>query len=85
MDYPTSHGLAVHKSRWCKQRKTARKPSWKGTVADKVITRYKVEKFQQTHDEVKIGNEELENVYYFKYLGAAIAGDGDPEGPVKHR
>ena len=29
MTYPTKHGLAVHKGRWCKRSKTAKKPSRK--------------------------------------------------------
>ena len=37
MTYPTKHGLAVHKGRWCKKSRNARKPSRKGTVADRII------------------------------------------------
>ena len=85
MTYPTKHGLAVHKGRHCKGRRTAKKPSRKGTVADRIITRLKVEKHQETYDKVKIGTEELENVYSFVYLGAEIASDGDPEITAKHR
>ena len=85
MTYPTKHGLAVHQGRWCKGRPTAKKPSRKGTVADRVITRIKVEQKHSTYDKVKIGNEELENVYTFNYLGAEIASDGDVVIPVKHR
>jgi len=32
-----------------------------------------------------LGNEQLENVYSFVYLGSDIAADGDPIIPVKHR
>ena len=85
MTYPTKHGLSVHKGRWCKKRKTAKKPSRKGTVADRIIQRMKVEEHQTTLDKVKIGTVELENVYTFTYLGAKIAGDGDSEISVKHR
>ena len=67
MTYPTKHGLAVHKGRWCKGRRTAKKPSRKGTVADKVIQRLKVNKFQENYDKTKIGTEELENVFSFVY------------------
>ena len=45
MTYPSKHGLSVHQGRWCKKIMNARKPSRKGTVADSVITRYKVEQF----------------------------------------
>ena len=54
-------------------------------VADRIITQMKVEQHQVTYDKVKIGNEDLENVYRFVYLGAEIPSDGDPEIPVKHR
>ena len=85
MTYPNKHGLSVHKGRFCKGRRTARKPSRKGTVADRIISRLKVEQHQNTYDKVKIGNDELENVFTFTYLGAEISGDGDPLIPVKHR
>ena len=38
MTYPTKHGLAVHQGRWCKGRRTAKRPSRKGTVADRLIS-----------------------------------------------
>ena len=85
MTYPTKHGLSVHKGRWCKKRKNAKKPSRKGTVADRVISKMKIEQHQSTLEKVMIGNNELQNVYSFVYLGAAIAGDGDHETPLKHR
>ena len=85
MTYPTKHGLAVHKGRWCKGSKTATKPSRKGTVADRIISRMKVEKHQESLEKVTMGSECLENVYSFQYLGAEIAGDGDQEVTVKHR
>ena len=85
MTYPTKHGLAVHRGRWCKGSRTSKKPSRKGTVADRVITRMKVEKYQESLDKVKMGNEYLENVYSFQYIGAEIAGDGDQEVTLKHR
>ena len=68
-----------------KKRKSARKPSRKGTVADRIVTRFKVEQLQETLDKVKIGTSELDNVYSFVYLGAEVAGDGDPAVMVKHR
>ena len=45
----------------------------------------KVEKHQDNYDKVKIGNDQLENVFTFTYLGAEIPGDGDPLIPIKHR
>jgi len=85
MSYPSRHGLRVHQGRHCKGRPTAKKPSRKGTVADRIITQMKVEQQQNALPKVKIGNEELDNVYTFEYLGAKTAGDGDAEIPVKHR
>ena len=85
MTYPTKHGLSVHQGRWCKGRRTAKKPSRKGTVADKLIQRLKVDKVQEKYEKVKIGEEELENVFTFVYLGAEVPADGDPVIPVKHR
>ena len=85
MTYPTKHGLSVHQGRWCKKRKTSKKPSRKGTVADRIIKRMKTEDHQATLPKVNINNNELENVYDFIYLGADIAADGNPEVTVQHR
>ena len=85
MTYPTKHGLAVHKGRWCKKRKNTKKNSRKGTVADRVVNRHKVEQVHQALDKVKIGTEELENVYSFVYLGSEVPSDGDPDITLKHR
>ncbi len=85
MNYPTKHGLAVHQGRWCKKWKNAPRLSRTGTVADRLIKRIKIEKHQEQLPKVQIGQEELENVYSFVYLGAEIASDGDPEVPIQHR
>ena len=78
MTYTTKHGLSVHKGRFCKGRRTARKPSRKGSIANRINTRMKVEKHP-------FGNNDLKNIYAFTYLGAEIPGGGDPLVPVKHR
>ena len=85
MTYPTKHGLSVHKGRWCKGRKTKKKPSRKGTVADKIVKQVKVEKFHEQLPKVKMGASELENVYSFTYLGTEIAADGNQMIALKHR
>ena len=85
MDYPTKHGLSIHKARWCKRRRNARKPSRKGTVADKIIKRMKIKIKQDELPKVHIGNHELENVYTFTYLGTEISGDGNSEITAQHR
>ena len=83
--YPSQHGLSIHKSRFCKKRKTKRPQNRKGTVADKIVKQHKVGQYQGTLEKVKIGDEELDNVYAFVYLGADVPADGNPEIPVKHR
>ena len=86
MSYPTQHGLSVHKGRkFCKKRKNAKKPSRKGTVADRIVQKRKKEEQQKNYPKVKIGNDEIENVLNFEYLGADVPNDGDPEVPVVHR
>ena len=45
----------------------------------------KVEKHQERLPKVRMGSEELENVYTFVYLGAEIAADGDQQVTLKHR
>ena len=84
MTYPTKYGLSVHKGRFCKGRRTAKKLRRRGTVADTIITRMKVEIHQETYEKVMIGSDELENIYAFTYLGGEIPGDGDLLVPVKH-
>ena len=42
--FPTQHGLSVHKGRWCKDRPTAKIPSRKGSVADRIISRQKLKR-----------------------------------------
>ena len=79
------HGLSIHKGKYCKNRKTKRPQNRKGTVADKIVKRHKIEQFQGTLEKVKIGQEELDNVYSFIYLGADVPADGNPEVPVQHR
>ena len=43
MSYPTKHELSMHKGCWYKGSKTAKKPSRKQTVADRIVIRKKVE------------------------------------------
>ena len=84
MTYPTQHGLSVHQGRWCKG-PNSKKPSRRGTVADRIITRMKVEEHQKSLPNVMMGDQMLENVYAMVYLGAETAGDGDQQVTFKHR
>ena len=83
--FANHHGLRVHQGRHCKKRKTNKKQVRRGTVADRVVTEMKVREHQNTLPKVRIGNDEIDNVYSFPYLGAEVAGDGDPEIMVQHR
>ena len=47
------------------------------------MRKVKAEQAELPH--VTLGNQTLENVYSFVYLGSEVAGDGDPTIPVKHR
>jgi len=82
--WPAKRSLSQH-WRHCKKRRIPKTLNRKGTVADRIVTRIKVEQAQGMLDKVKIGDQELENVYDFVYLGCDIAGDGDQEVTVKHR
>ena len=57
MTYPTQNGLSTHKGQWCKKRKTAKKPSRKGTVADRIVQKWKRKELQRTYPNVKIGDK----------------------------
>ena len=85
MTYSMNHGLAVHKGRWCKGKVTKRKPSRKGTVTDKIVQQIKVVKYLKDLLKVKMGEDELDDVYSFEYLGAEIAADGNQQVTFKHR
>ena len=67
------------------QRKTSKKPSRKGTVANRIIKRMKTKVHQATLPKIHINNSELENLYSFTYLGADIPADGNPAVAVEHR
>ena len=83
--YANQHGLSIHQARFCKKRRTNRLQNRKGTVADRIVKRHKIEQLQETLDKVRIGADELENVYSFIYLGADTPADGNHEVPVQHR
>ena len=53
MSYPTKPVLSIHKKRWCKGSKTAKKPSSNQTVADITVKRKKVEEHQQALAKLK--------------------------------
>ena len=83
--FPNNHGMKIHKARWCKGKRKRKPASRKGTLADRIIKLRKVKQKQDDFPHVMLGNQQLDNVYSFVYLGSEIAGDGDPDIPVKHR
>ena len=85
MTYPSKHGRSIHQARFCKKSKTAKKPSRRGTVADRLVKRLKTEIQQNSYPKVKICGEEIDNVLSFVYLGSEVPNDGDPETPLSHR
>ena len=54
-----------------------KKPSRKRTVADKIITRMKVEEPQKSLPKVMMGDQKLENAYVMVHLGAEETGGGN--------
>ena len=50
-----------------------KKPSRKGTVVDKLIQRLKVDKVQENYENIKIGEEELDNVFTLVCFGAEVS------------
>ena len=85
MTYPTKHGRSVHQGRFCKGPNSKKPSRRRGTVADKIITKMKVEEHQKSLPKVMMGDQELENAYAMVYLGAEVAGDGDQQVTFKHR
>ena len=82
-DFPTARGLSIHKARWCDGGKTIR--SRKGSLADKAVQLEKRRKMEKECDHIVMEDEEIENVYYFEYLGSRISCDGDDKADVKYR
>ena len=81
--FPTSRGLSVHKGRWCDARKKNR--SRTGSLADKAVKSKKRKMKENELQHVVVGNEQIENVDKFVYLGSLLTNDGDDATEVKHR
>jgi hypothetical protein len=83
---PLWHGLPSSEEpectdRWCGGGNSSNKPTQKGSVAD----RAEMTEHQKNLDTVKIGDESLDKLYTFTYLGAGTAGDVDPVVQSKNR
>ena len=86
-DFPTKGGLSIHQGRnWCLgDPSKANTRSRKGSLADKAVQRKKRIAHESKLDHVSIEGEEIDNVYFFEYLGSRMQCDGDDRADVKYR
>ena len=82
--FPTQRGMKTHVARWCdggggEGAHPALSPR---LLADKAVDEEATEALRR---HVSVGQEELENVYSFHYLGARLQCDGEDEADVLHR
>ena len=82
-EFTKQRGLRVHMARWCDGGRTQR--SWRGTLTDKAVKTAKRRVAEAALDKVYVGNEALDNVLHFEYLGSQLQGDGEDEADVRHR
>ena len=73
----------MHMARWCDGGRTQR--SRLGTLTDKAVKTAKRRVAEAALNKVNVGNEALDNVLYFEYLGSQLQGDGEDEADVRHR
>ena len=81
--FPTQRGMKIRVARWCDGGLTQR--SRRGSLADKAVKTTKKQAAEALRRHVSVGQEELENVYSFDYLGARLQCDGADEADVLHR
>ena len=72
--------VAGHMARWCDGGRTQR--SRLGTLTDKAVKTAKSRVAEAALDKVYIGNEALDNVLHFEYLGSQLHGDEDDEADL---
>ena len=82
-EFTKQRGLRVHVARWCDGGRTQR--SRLGTLTDKAVKTAKRRVAESALDKVYVGNEALDNVLHFEYLGSQLQGDGDDAADVRHR
>ena len=81
--FPTTRGLAVHRTRWC--RPGQRPASRRGQLADKAVKLVKRQASAALLQSVVMEGESLETVYQFDYLGCRFTSDGDDAADMRHR
>ena len=57
----------------------------RGTLTDKAVKTAKRRVAEAALDKVYVGNEALDIVLHFEYLGSQLQGDGEDEADVRHR
>ena len=82
-EFTKQRGLRVHMARWCDGGRTQR--SRRGTLTDKAVKTAKRRVAEAALDKVYVGNEALDIVLHFEYLGSQLQGDGEDEADVRHR
>ena len=79
-EFTKQRGLRVHMARWCDGGRIQR-----STMTDKAVKTAKRRAAEAALDKVYVGNEALNNVLHFEYLGSQLQGDWDDEADVRHR
>ena len=82
-EFIKQRGLKIHMARWCDGGHTQR--SRRGSLTDIAVKTAKRRAAEATLDNVSIGNDVLENVLTFEYLGSRLQCDGDDQVDVRHR
>ena len=82
-DFTKQRGLKIHMARWCHGGRSQR--SRRGSLTDTAVKTAKRRAAEATLDNVSLGDDVLENVLSFEYLGSRRQCDGDDRVDVRHR
>ena len=82
-EFTKQRGLKIHMARWCDGGRTQR--SRRGSLTDTEVKTVKRREAEATLDKVSIGDDVLDNVFNFEYLGSRLQRDGDDQVDVRHR
>ena len=82
-EFTKQRGLKIHMARWCDGGRTQRPR--RGSLIDTAVKTAKRRAAEATLDKVSIGNDVLENVLNFEYLGSILQCDADDQVGVRHR
>ena len=82
-EFTKQRGLKIHMARWCDGGRTQR--SRRGTLTDTAVKTAKRRAAEATLAKVSIGDDIIENVLTFEYLGSRLQCDGDDLVDVRHR